>query len=83
MGKNPTLPPWAKILAKRVKQLTRQVGQVGEGRLMLMAALQLADERKVLADKAEQLEDLTKKSTASQTAMDEARNYVAQVYADL
>ena len=70
-------------LARRVKQIVRQVGQVGEGRVMLMAALQLADERKVLADKVEQLEELTSGSTASQAAMDEARTYVAQVYADM
>ena len=70
-------------LAKRVKQIVRQVGQVGEGRIMLMAALQLADERKVLADKVEQLEDLTTDSSASQAAMDDARDYVAQVYGDM
>ena len=31
-------------MAKRVKNIAHQVGQVGEGRLILMAALQLADE---------------------------------------
>lgn len=70
-------------LAKRVRTIVRHVGQVGEGRLILMAALQLADEHQVLADKVAQLEELTADSTASQAALEEARAYVAQIYGDL
>ena len=82
-GQEPHVASLGEELAKRVKALSRQVGQVGESRLLLMAALQLADERKVLADKVEQLGSLTAQSTASKAAMDDARDYVAQVYADL
>lgn len=70
-------------LAKRVKNIVRHVGQVGEGRVILMAALQLADEHRVLREKVEQLEELTSDSTASQTAMNDARSYVNQVYGDM
>lgn len=70
-------------VAKRVKSIVHQVGQVGEGRVMLMAALQLADEQRVLQERMAQLEALAKDTTASQTAMDEARTYVSQVYGDL
>ncbi len=70
-------------LANRVKNIVHQVGQVGEGRVMLMAALQLADEQAVLKEKIAQLEELSGESTASQAALDEARTYVSQVYADM
>lgn len=70
-------------VAKRVKNIVHQVGQVGEGRVMLMAALQMADEQLVLKEKISQLEELSGENTASQAALDEARAYVAQVYADM
>ena len=70
-------------LAKRVKNIVHQVGQVGEGRVILMAALQLADEQQVLKDKIVQLEERSRQSTASQAALNEARAYVTQVYADI
>ena len=70
-------------VAKRVKGIAHQVGQVGEGRLMLMAALQLADEQLVLKEKIAQLEELSGSNTATQAAIDEAREYVTQVYGDL
>lgn len=70
-------------LAKRVKNIAHHVGQVGEGRLLIMAALQLADEHQALKARMEQLEALTKETTASQSALDEARTYVADVYSDL
>ena len=70
-------------IAKRVKNIAHQVGQVGEGRLLIMAALQLADEHQALKGRVEQLSGLAKGSTASQSALDEARTYVADVYGDL
>ena len=70
-------------VAKRVKSIVHQVGQVGEGRVILMAALQLADEQRVLRERIEQLEAVTQDNTASQAAIDEARSHVAQVYGDL
>ena len=70
-------------VAKRVKNIVHQVGQVGEGRVILMAALQLADELKVLGEKAAQLEDLTKAQHSSRAALEEARTYVAEVYGDI
>ena len=70
-------------VAKRVKTIAHQVGQVGEGRLMLMAALQFADEHVVLQEKVEQLSALADTQEASQAALDEARAYVSQVYGDV
>ena len=70
-------------VAKRVKNLVHQVGQVGEGRVILMAALQLADEHRVLRDRVAQLEAVADSSKSTQAALDEARTYVSDVYADL
>lgn len=71
------------MIAKRVKTIVHQVGQAGEGRVILMAALQLADEVRVVKERVVELEDLTKKTGASQGAIDEAREYVAGVYGEL
>jgi len=70
-------------VAKRVKSIVHQVGQVGEGRVILMVALQLADEQLMLREKIEQLEGLSNDQSASQTALEDARTYVSQVYGDM
>lgn len=70
-------------MAKRVKNIAHQVGQVGEGRLILMAALQLADEMQALQARIEQLETLSKNAAAHQNTVQQARDYMTTVYGDL
>lgn len=57
----------AEYVDKRVRELAESVGQVGEGRLLLLAALLLADE---LSDLFERIETLERQAgqTVSATA---------------
>ena len=70
-------------IGKRVKNIAHQVGQVGEGRILLMAALQLADEQRLLKEKLTELEHMSSNQVADQSARDEAQADLSQAYADM
>ncbi len=59
----------AEYVDKRVRELAESVGQVGEGRLLLLATLLLADE---LSDLFERIETLERQAGETESAAESA-----------
>ncbi len=70
-------------VGRQVKAMINQVGQVGEGRLILMAALQLADEAWELKERLRQHEGAATQAPPNAELVEQAQAYVADAYGDL
>ncbi len=70
-------------VGRQVKAMVNQVGQVGEGRLILMAALQLADEVWELKDQLRRHDGAATQAPPKADLMEQAQTYVADAYGDL
>ena len=82
-GEEEHLTALSAFLDTRVAELGRQVGQVGDARLMLMACLMVADELAVSQERVEELEQqIDGLASDKQTAVSEAavsEDLVAQI----
>src|SRR5262245_53932738 len=72
-GEEEHLTALAAFIDSRVAELGRQIGQVGDARLMLMASLTVADELAVANERVEELEqEVETLGREKQTAVTEA-----------
>jgi cell division protein ZapA len=79
-GQEPRIRRLAQYVDARVGEFVKTFGQVGEARLMLLAALAIADE---LADANEELAQEKSRNRAGQIAVDDAVDLAAAGMHDL
>jgi cell division protein ZapA len=73
-GQEPRIRRLAQYVDARVGEFVKNIGQVGEARLLLLAALVIADE---LSDTNEALAQETSRYRAAESAADEAKDAAA------